>query len=158
MTISRAIEPPQASPVAAVTGPIDLRLHRLLQLTGAGPDQSISLAGPGGLDLMVSLCRAGHNRVECARQATSAEADETSDLLILTGPAADLGALTARTAALLRDGGVLAAWLDRVEDDAAIRTALLVLGMEITTSTLVVAGGLVVIHRVWRSRVLAHAV
>ena len=157
MTISQACDPYQASTVAASAGPVELRLQRLLQLTGAGPEQSISLAGPGGLDLMVSLCRAGHNRVECARQATSAEADETSDLLILTGPPSGLGALTARTAPLLRDGGVLAAWLDRVEDDAAIRAALLIHGMEITTSTLDVAGGLAVIHRVWRGRGLARA-
>ncbi|MDR3506471.1 MAG: hypothetical protein P4L64_01090 [Caulobacteraceae bacterium] len=137
------------------SNPPDPPLRRLLRLMGARPDQTISVAGPDALDLMISLCRAGYERVECARQATCAGADETSDLLILTGPAEALGGLAARTAPLLRDGGVLAAWLTSVEDDPPIRGALLVHGMEIITSALDIMGGLAVAHRVRRRGKLA---
>ncbi|HEY2659216.1 MAG TPA: hypothetical protein VGI79_05800 [Caulobacteraceae bacterium] len=130
-------------------------LQRLLHLTRVRPDQAISVAGPDSLAVMIELCRAGYSRVQCARQATCAGADETSDLLILTGPAEALGGLAARTAPLLRNGGVVAAWLERTEDDPPIRAALLVHGMEITTSTLDASGDLAVIHRVWRRGRLA---
>jgi hypothetical protein len=132
-------------------------LQRLVRLTGVRPDQAICVAGPGSLDVMASLCRDGFDRVECARQATCAGADEISDLLILTEAPDRLGALCARTAPLLRNGGVVAAWLSRIEDDPPIRTALLAHGMEITTSTLDIAGGLIAMHRVWRRVQLARS-
>jgi hypothetical protein len=132
-------------------------LQRLLRLAHVRQGQTVCVAGPGSLDLTKELCRAGFGRVECARQATSTGADETSDLLILTGPAESLGGLAARTAPLLRNGGVLAAWLERTDDDQPIRFALLAHGLEITTSTLDICGGLAVIHRVWRPGRLALA-
>jgi hypothetical protein len=127
----------------------------LLHLLGVNPGQSVGVAGPGSLDIMVSLCRAGWERVECALQATCAGADETSDLLILTGPPESLGALAAKTVKLLRDGGVLVATLTRAEDDVSIRAALLAKGMTILQTTLGVAGGLVVAHRIARAAELA---
>jgi hypothetical protein len=130
-------------------------LQRLLRLAGARPEHSLSVAGPGSLELMIALCRAGFDRVECARQATCAGADETSHVLILTGPAAGLGGLAARTLPLLRDGGVVAAWLDGPEDDQPIQGALLVRGMEILTSAFDRPGGLIVAHRVRRAGRLA---
>ena len=132
-------------------------LERLLRLAGVRPDQSVSVAGPGALEVMIALCRAGYDRVECARQAACGGADESSDLLILTGPAEKLGGLAARAAPLVRDGGVIAAWLERIEDDPPIRGALLVHGLEIITSALDIAGGLTVIHRVTRKHRLAAA-
>jgi len=128
----------------------DPALQRILRLAAARRDQTVSVAGPGSLDVMIALCRAGYDRVECARQATCAGADETSHLLILTGPAQDLGGLAARTLPLLRDGGVVAAKLVGLEDDAPIRGALLVRGMEIMTSSVDKAGGPVVAHRIRR--------
>jgi len=130
-------------------------LQRLLRLAGAHPDQTITVAGPGSLELMIALCRAGYERVECARQATCAGADETSDLLILTGPADSLGGLAARTLPLLRDGGVVAAWLGETCDDPPIRGALLVRGMEVIRATVDRAGGFAVAFQVRRRGRLA---
>jgi hypothetical protein len=127
----------------------------LLQLLGVNPGQAVGVAGPGSLEVMISLCRAGWERVECALQATCAGADDTSDLLILSGPPEALGALTARTAKLLKDGGVLVATLSRVEDDVPIRAALLAKGMTILQTTLDTSSGLVVAHRVARAAPLA---
>jgi hypothetical protein len=129
--------------------------EHILQLLGVNPGQAVGVAGPGSLDIMVSLCRAGFERVECALQATCAGADETSDLLILTGPPEALGALTARTVKLLKDGGVLVAALGRAEDDVSIRAALLGKGMTILQSTLDISGGRLVAHRVTRAVRLA---
>ncbi|HEY2050566.1 MAG TPA: hypothetical protein VGH03_14580 [Caulobacteraceae bacterium] len=127
----------------------------LLKLLGVGPGQAVGVAGPGSLEIMVALCRAGWARVECALQATCAGADETSDLLILTGPPERLGALTAKTARLLRDGGVLLAFLDHPEDDAPIRAALLGKGLSVTASVLDSRTGCVIAHRVERPALLA---
>jgi len=110
----------------------------------------VAVAGPGSLDIMVDLCRAGWERVECALQATCGGADETSDLLILTGPPESLGRLTALTAKLLKDGGVLVAKLDHAEDDVSIRAALLAKGMSVLQTTLDTRGGPAVAHRVAR--------
>jgi hypothetical protein len=128
----------------------------LLHLLGIRPGQSVGVAGPGSLDVMVALCRAGWERVECALQATCAGADETSDLLILTGPPGSFGALAARTAKLLKDGGVLVAVIERVEDDVAIRAALMAKGMTILQTTLNAQGPRIVAHRVARAAALAH--
>jgi hypothetical protein len=125
--------------------------EHILQLLGVRPGQAVSVAGSGSLDVMVSLCRAGWERVECALQATCAGADETSDLLILTGPPEALGALTARTVKLLKDGGVLVAALGRAEDDVSIRAALLAKGMTLLQTTLEAHNGPVVAHRVARA-------
>lgn len=130
-------------------------LQRLLRLCGVPAGQTISVAGAGSLEVMIALCRAGYDRVECARRATCAGADETSHLLILTGQPETLGGLAARTLPLLRDGGVVGAWLERIEDDSAIRGALLVRGMEVITSQFDMAGGLAVAHRVRRRGRLA---
>ena len=142
-------------PQIAPSYPPESPLERLLRLAGARPDQTITVAGPDSLEMTVALCRAGYGRVECARQATCAGADETSDLLILTGPMESLGGLAARTLPLLRNGGVVAAWLDRVEDDPPIRGAVLVRGMEVITSVLDRHERLVVAHRVRRRGRLA---
>ncbi len=162
--ISEQSDPPPDPPLD------DPSLDRLLRLAGARLGYSISVAGPASLEVMVALCRAGYARVECARQATCAGADETSDLLILTGPADSLGGLAARTLPLLRNGGVVAACLEQMDDDPPIRGALLVRGMEVITSTLDpgapnpgdpnpgvlgAAGGLIVAHRVRRQGRLA---
>ena len=132
-------------------------LQGLVRLAAVRTDQAICVAGPDSLEVMADLCRAGFDRVACARQATCAGADEVADLLILTGPSETLGALCARTAPLLRDGGLVAAWLGRAEDDPAIRTALLAHGLEVSTSTRAGSGGLLALHRAWRDRRLARA-
>jgi len=141
--------------LASVPTPSETPLQRLLRLTGVATNQTISIAGPGGLGLMVELCLAGYERVECARRSTCQGADETSHLLILTGPAEGLGGLAASALPLLRAGGMVAAWLDRIEDDAPIRAALLVRGMEVIASTLDHQDGLMVAHRVRRRGRLA---
>jgi hypothetical protein len=125
--------------------------EHILQLLGVSRGQAVGVAGAGSLEIMVSLCREGWERVECALQATCAGADETSDLLILTGPPESLGALTARTVKLLKDGGTLVAALGRPEDDMSIRAALLAKGMTILQTTLDIGGARVVAHRVARA-------
>lgn len=143
------------NPSAEAAEPPLFDCEQVLKLLGVRPGQAVSVAGPGSLDIMVSLCRAGWERVECALQATCAGADETSDLLILTGPPEALGALTARTIKLLKDGGVLVAALGRAEDDVSIRAALLAKGMTILQTTLDTHDGPIIAHRVARAAALA---
>ena len=132
-------------------------LQCLVRVARVRTDQTICVAGPGSQAAMIALRDAGYGRVECARQAIRAGVDEVSDLLILTGPPETLGGLCARTAPLVRNGGLVAAWLNRIEDDPLIRTALMAHGMETTTQVLDVADGVVVMHRIWRSARLAEA-
>src|SRR5271154_1310005 len=88
-------------------------VQRALFLSSVQKRDLISVAGPDGLAAMISLCRAGYEHVECARQATCAGADEPCDLLLIVGAmgAEDLAETIRRTARLLRDGGMLIAQL-----------------------------------------------
>ena len=91
--------------------------RRLASLAGARPGHAVCVAGPHSLDAMVALCRDGYERVECARQATCACADETCDVLLIDGdcdPDA-LAQLIFKTARLVRDGGVAAILLPRAD-------------------------------------------
>ncbi len=152
-----ADDPDPASELRADT--VETPLRRLLALAGAGPGQAIDVAGEGGLEVLVALCRLGCERVECARQATCPGADELGDLLILTGPSERLGAVAAGAARLVRDGGIVAARLARIEDDAPIRAALAARGLEVAGSAVdIAAGGLIVAHRVRRPARLAQAI
>jgi len=86
-------------------------VQRALSLAHVRPTDLVTVAGPDGLAAMISLCRAGYERVECARQATCAGADEACELLLIVGPMAQdaLAETARRTARLLRDDGVLIA-------------------------------------------------
>ena len=93
---------------------------------------AIGVAGPHSLDAMVDLCRQGYGRVECARQATCAGADETGEVLLIEAEDAQaLGNLVRRTIRLLRDGGVLAARLRSPKDQRALAAAVVAAGFQI---------------------------
>lgn len=111
-------------------------VRRALLLASVGTNDLICVAGPDGLDAMVSLCRAGFERVECARQATCAGADEACQLLLIVGrtDAQALSDTVARTARLLADGGLLIAQLSRLADEAGVRHTLRALGFEAPSS------------------------
>ena len=128
-------------------------VQRALFLAGAHKDDLVSVAGPDGLAAMVSLCRAGFERVECARQATCAGADEGPDLLLIVGSLTpdDLAATVRRTARMLRDGGVLIAQLTAAGDDAVVRAALATLGLRASFSLTDRSAGRLVMHTVRRA-------
>ncbi len=115
---------------------------RAAALTGAHPEDQISVAGPDGLEAMVSLCRLGFDKVECAiffpgsGAATCRGADEASDLLLIAGPmtGAELAQTVARTARLLREDGALAIQISHAGDEAAARVVLASLGLEATAT------------------------
>ena len=109
---------------------------RAAALTGAHPEDQISVAGPDGLEAMVALCRLGFDKVECARAATCRGADEASDLLLIAGPmtGAELAQTVARTARLLREDGALAIQVSDAGDEAAARAVLASLGLEATAT------------------------
>lgn len=128
-------------------------VRKSLSLSNADRGGSISVAGPDSLAAMVSLCRDGFDHVECARQATSACADEASDLLLVTGlmsPEA-LSAVLHRTCRLLRDGGVLVVQLRYPRDDEAVRAALDATGMRIASTVFDLSAGCLVSHTVERA-------
>lgn len=60
-------------------------LDRMLDLAEATPRDAVAVAGPQAADAMVGLWRRGFPRVEAARRATSAAADERCDLLLVVG-------------------------------------------------------------------------
>ncbi len=108
--------------------------RRLARLAGATADQAISVAGPHSLDAMVALCRAGYVRVECARQATCACADDLSDVLIVDGADGDdaLAERLQRTLRLMRDGAVLAIRLPSRRAQRAVYDRLAEAGLQVT--------------------------
>lgn len=128
----------------------DASIGRWLDLAGVGPGQAICVAGPGGLEMTIALRRAGRHQIRCVRPPLAGADAASCDVLILTGRAEYMGGLAARAAALVRDGGAIIAWLERIEDDVAIRGALLVRGLEADTAAHQTAGGVMVIHRVRR--------
>ena len=134
-------------------------VQRALFLASAHKDELVSVAGPDGLAAMVSLCRAGFERVECARQATCAGADEASDLLLIVGPMTpdELAATIRRTARLLRDSGLLIAQLTAPGDDAVVCAALATLGLEAPFSLTDRSAGRLVMHTVRRAAALRKA-
>jgi len=109
----------------------DQLVQRGLYLSCALKGDAIAVAGPDGLEAMLSLCRAGFDHVECARQATCAGADEACDLLLIVGPttADTLADTVRRTARLLRDGGRLIAEVADRQAEGIIEPSLAAAGL-----------------------------
>jgi hypothetical protein len=120
--------------------------------------QLVSVAGPGSLAAMVSLCRDGFEHVECARQATCSCADQASDVLLVVGlmPADELAAVLRRTCRLLRDGGVLVVQRPRSNEDT-VRVVLQAMGLAIGATTFDLAAGRLAAHTVHRIVALRQA-
>jgi hypothetical protein len=134
-------------------------VQRALFLASTRKDELISVAGPDGLAAIVSLCRAGYERVECARQATCAGADEACDLLLIVGPMGqdELADTLRRTARLLRDGGCLIVQLSRAADQAVIAPMLRTLGMESPFTLVDRSAGRLVMYTVRRAALMRKA-
>lgn len=101
-------------------------LHRMARLAGVKPDNAVCVVGPNSLSAMIGLCRMGFSRVECAQRFTAACADEVCDVLFVVGPcdAAGLSALLARTARLLKSGGLVVIEETDVDADCGLHRAL----------------------------------
>ena len=137
----------------------DQVVHRALFLSSVRKEDLISVAGPEGLAAMISLCRAGYERVECVRQSTCTGADEACDLLLIVGPmsADELGDTIRRTARLLRDDGVLVAQLSGAAQEAVVRPALAADGVESRFTLVDRSAGRLVMHTVRRAPQLRKA-
>jgi hypothetical protein len=125
-------------------------VQRARRLAAADTGDLVAVAGPDGLRAMVSLCRAGFDRVECAKQATCAGADEACDLLLIVGPmtAEALTDTIRRTGRLLRDGGRLIVQLADGEAQRVIAPALASVGLGAGGAVMDHAGGRLVMHTV----------
>jgi hypothetical protein len=132
--------------------PADEVVRRAIFLSRVEREDLISVAGPSGLAAMISLCRDGFERVECARQSTCAGADEACDLLVIVGrmDASTLQETVRRTARLVRDGGELACELAGAADELVVRRALARAGFE-ARLPLVDATGRLALFTVFRS-------
>ncbi len=133
--------------------------RRLVNLSRASADDLVSVAGPSAIDLLSLLCRDNFERVQCARQATCAAANDASDVLILAGPASP-SALTEqlqRTARLLRDGGVLAVQLNELDDDIALQRWLEAHGFDVASTVFDLSHEVLVAHTVRRRLALRAA-
>jgi hypothetical protein len=128
-------------------------VRRALYLARVHQQDLISVAGPDGLAALLTLCREGYERAECARQATCAGADEAADLLLVVGPldAAALSDTLRRTARLVRDDGLLIVQLAGAAEEAAIRPALAAAGFETRFSLIDRSAGRLVMHRLRRA-------
>jgi hypothetical protein len=137
----------------------DQVVQRALFLSSAQRQDLISVAGPDGLAAMVSLCRAGYERVECARQATCSGADEACDLLLIVGPmgAEELADTVRRTARMLREDGVLVAQLAGAAQEAIVRPALAAEGLQSQFTLVDRSAGRLVMHTVRRAAQLRKA-
>ena len=114
--------------------------------------QRIGVAGPDSLAAMISLCKAGFENVECAKQATRGGGHEAADLLLLVGRMSGRvrADVLARTCRLLRKGGIVAVQLERASDDAGVRATLRAAGMGIESTVFDLPGGCLVAHAVER--------
>lgn len=101
-------------------------LHRMARLAGVKPDNAVCVVGPKSLSAMIGLCRMGFSRVECAQRFTAGCADEVCDVLFVVGPcdAEGLSALVARTARLLKSGGLVVIEETDVDADCGLHRAL----------------------------------
>jgi hypothetical protein len=150
--------PEEGRPPTPRAGPHDFLsanevVHRALYLASARKEDLIDVAGPDGLAAMVALCRAGYERVECARQSTCGGADEGGDLLLIMGRM-DPGALAAtvrRTARLLRDDGVMVVQLGGADEAAIVRPALAAAGLAPVFTLIDRSAGRLVMHRIRRA-------
>lgn len=127
-------------------------VEKSIAIAHADRSGSVSVAGPDSLAAMISLCRDGFDHVECARQATSACADEASDMLLVAGLMSpeELSAVLRRTCRLLRDGGVLVVQLKYPRDDEAVCAALGSAGMRVASTLFDLSAGCLVSHTVER--------
>jgi hypothetical protein len=95
---------------------LELRLDRLLRVTGASPAEPTGVAGPEALEMMCALARRGFDRVEAARRRTCGCADQACALLIVSGSTTDAIAATAQAVAgMLRPGGRMAVMAHAVQ-------------------------------------------
>jgi hypothetical protein len=127
-------------------------VQRALALTAIHPDDHVCVAGPDSLAAMLSLCRAGFQHVECARQATCLGADDACDLLLVVGPMPpeESAALIRRTTRLVRDGGRIAVQVADAAQQAAVRQALAAAGFGVDFSLIDRAASRMVIHTLSR--------
>ena len=130
---------------------LDQVVRRAVYLARARRAQAVSVAGPDGLEAMLTLCRDGFDQVVLARQAIGAA--EASDVLLIAGAMSrgELSEAVNRTARLLRAGGVLVVQLTHPTDDAQVRAALGAQGIAAAASRFDVAAGWLVAHRVERA-------
>jgi hypothetical protein len=137
----------------------DQVVQRALFLASVRKQDLISVAGPDGLAAMVSLCRAGYERVECARRATCAGADEACDLLLIVGPmeADELAETIRRTVRLLRNDGALVMQLAGPAQEAVVRPALASGGLASQFTLVDRSSGRLVMHTVRRAVQLSKA-
>lgn len=136
-----------AEPALVSVGDVVRRAVWLGRLSAA---QSVSVAGPDGLEAMLALCRAGFDQVTYS--CGSGGFAEASDALLITGPMSrrDLAASLAASGRVLRHGGVLVAQLGHPADDAVVREALAAQALSVTGSRFDVALGWLVSHRLER--------
>jgi hypothetical protein len=129
---------------------VDQVVRRAVFLARVHPSQSVSVAGPDGLEAMLALCAAGFDAVTCARQAIGAA--QGGDALLIAGPMTrdDLAATLGRTLRLVRAGGVLVVQLAHPADDAVVRATLAAQGMTIAESRFDVAVDWLATHRIDR--------
>ncbi len=121
-------------------------IRRAIWLGRLRANQSVSVAGPDGLEAMLALCRAGFEQVTYARGAGGFL--EAGEALLIAGPMSrrDLAASLAASGRVLRHGGVLVAQLAHPADDAVVREALAAQALTVTRSRFDVAFGWLVSH------------
>lgn len=134
-------------------------VQKSISLAKADRYGRVSVAGPDGLEAMISLCRSGFEHVECARQATCSSADDASDVLLIAGPLnlGELSAVLQRTCRLLRDGGVLVVQLKMPSDDQTVRAVLERNALSIASTLFDLSAGCLVSHAVRRPAALRKA-
>jgi hypothetical protein len=123
-------------------------VQRALRLARIDKADLVAVAGPDGLQAMISLCRAGFDRVECAKQATCAGADEACDLLLIVGPQSPeaLADTIRRTGRLLKDGGLLIIQFVDAAAQRVIAPALISAGLRASGAVMDYAAGLLIMH------------
>jgi hypothetical protein len=133
--------------------------RRLVNLSRATSHDIISVAGPASLDLLSLICRDNFERVQCARQATCAAANDASDVLIMVGRMSGcvLPEQLQRTVRLLRDGGVLAVQLTHLDDDVALQRWLDDHGFDVASTVFDLSHEVLVAHHLLRRPALRAA-
>ena len=133
---------------------------RMVALGGVKPADTVSVMGPGALDMVVDLCRGGFEHVTCGCAAGLTCAGEHSGAILVTGALADhaLAERLRAASAMLAQDGVLVLRLIDVDQDPKVVQALERAGFEVLSAVYDLSGAeTLVAHRLSRAERLARA-
>ncbi len=127
-------------------------LGRMILLARAEPSSSVSIAGPDSLEVLTVLCRREFQHVQCCCSDACSAANDQSDVLLLAGQLSGSALATRlhQTLRLLRNGGIVVAHLEDLDDDLLVEATLKAEACEVRATVFDLSHEVLVAHRIAR--------